>query len=302
MSSFSKSPWIIHYDASSCNGCDIEVVASLTPVYDVERLGVINTGNPKHADIFLVTGSVNEQNRKVVGNIYEQMPDPKVVVAVGICATSGCVFRECYNVYGGVDAVIPVDIYVPGCAARPESIIDGILQAVGLLEKKPQFLKALDGRGEKIVFERASVEDAPEILALQKTVYQNEAEFYNDYGLTPLRQTLEEMRRDFDATIYLKALAHGKIIGSVRARAEGGTVRIGRLIVHPHFWRRGLGTRLVAEIEAAFPQAGRFEAFVSHRSRHTLDLFQRVGYAPFRTERVSELRERVYLEKAGRRT
>jgi N-acetylglutamate synthase-like GNAT family acetyltransferase len=247
-----------------------------------------------------VTGAVNEQNRKVVENLYEQMPDPKVVVAVGICATSGCVFRECYNVYGGVDAVIPVDIYVPGCAARPESIIDGILQGVGLLEKKHRFLKAVKGRAEAVVIERASVEDAPEILALQKTVYQSEAEFYNDYGLTPLRQTLEEMRRQFEDTVFLKALAHGKIIGSVRASAEGGTARIGRLIVHPHFWRRGLGTRLVAEIEAAFPRAERFEAFVSHRSRHTLDLFQRVGYAPFRTERVSELRERVYLEKTGK--
>jgi ech hydrogenase subunit C len=93
---------VIHYDASSCNGCDIEVLASLTPVYDVERLGIVNTGNPKHADIFLVTGSVNEQNKDVLQNIYSQMPDPKVVVALGICAASGGIFRECYNVSGGV--------------------------------------------------------------------------------------------------------------------------------------------------------------------------------------------------------
>ena len=101
MKAFAKSPWVLHYDASSCNGCDIEVVASLTPLYDVERLGVINTGNPKHADIFLVTGSVNAQNLMVLRNLYEQMPEPRVVAAVGICATSGCVFRECYNVMGG---------------------------------------------------------------------------------------------------------------------------------------------------------------------------------------------------------
>jgi ech hydrogenase subunit C len=131
-----KSPWIIHYDASSCNGCDIEVLACLTPMYDVERFGIINTGNPKHADIFVVTGSVNEQNIEIVKNIYHQMPEPKVVVAVGICATSGGVFRECYNVMGGIDKVIPVDVYVPGCAARPESIIDGIVTALGILEKK----------------------------------------------------------------------------------------------------------------------------------------------------------------------
>lgn len=131
-----KSPWIVHYDASSCNGCDIEVLACLTPKYDVERLGVINTGNPKHADILLITGSVNEQNKPVIMNIYNQMPEPKVVVAIGICATSGGVFRECYNVAGGVDQVLPVDVYVPGCAARPESIIDGVARAFTVFDKK----------------------------------------------------------------------------------------------------------------------------------------------------------------------
>jgi ech hydrogenase subunit C len=136
MTYLSKSPWILHYDATSCNGCDIEVLASLTPMYDVERFGIINTGNPKHADIFVITGSVNEQNREVVRNLYEQIPHPKVVVAVGICACSGGVFRECYNVAGGIDKIIPVDVYVPGCAARPESIIDGIVTALGILEGK----------------------------------------------------------------------------------------------------------------------------------------------------------------------
>jgi ech hydrogenase subunit C len=136
MTYLSRSPWILHYDATSCNGCDIEVLACLTPMYDVERFGIINTGNPKHADIFLLTGSVNEQNREVVRNLYDQMPNPKVVVAIGICATSGGVFRECYNVAGGIDKIIPVDVYVPGCAARPESIIDGIVMALGILERK----------------------------------------------------------------------------------------------------------------------------------------------------------------------
>jgi ech hydrogenase subunit C len=136
MAYLKKSPWLIHYDASSCNGCDIEILACLTPMYDVERFGILNTGNPKHADIFVVTGSVNEENKYVVKNIYDQMPEPKVVVAIGICATSGGIFRECYNVAGGIDTTIPVDVYVPGCAARPESIIDGIVTALGILEEK----------------------------------------------------------------------------------------------------------------------------------------------------------------------
>jgi ech hydrogenase subunit C len=141
VSFFKKSPWVLHYDASSCNGCDIEVLACLTPVYDVERFGIINTGNPKHADILLITGSVNEQNLEVVKNLYSQMPDPKVVVAIGACALSGGIFRDCYNVNRGVDSTIPVDIYVPGCAARPEVIIDGVVQALGVLENKAAAFK-----------------------------------------------------------------------------------------------------------------------------------------------------------------
>lgn len=136
MAWFKRSPWILHYNATSCNGCDIEVIVSLTPLYDLERFGIINTGNPKHADILAVTGSVNEKSRQVLINLYEQMPEPKVIVAVGLCAVSGCVFQDCYNVMGGVDKVLPVDVYVPGCAARPESIIDGVLKACEILEEK----------------------------------------------------------------------------------------------------------------------------------------------------------------------
>ena len=142
MSFASKSPWLIHYDGASCNGCDIEVLACLTPLYDVERFGIINTGNPKHADIFLVTGSVNEQAEGVIKQIYEQMVEPKVVVAVGICACSGGIFHDCYNVKGGVDKVIPVDLYVPGCAARPQSIIDGVVKGLAVLEEKRAALAA----------------------------------------------------------------------------------------------------------------------------------------------------------------
>ena len=132
--------------ASSCNGCDIEVLACLTPVYDVERFGIINTGDPKQADIFLVTGAVNDQNKEVVKQLYDQMPEPKVVVAVGVCACSGGIFRDCYNILGGVDKVIPVDVYVPGCAARPESIIDGVVKGLDVLEKKRLKLREEEGK------------------------------------------------------------------------------------------------------------------------------------------------------------
>ena len=125
-----KSPWILHYNGSSCNGCDIEILACLTPLYDVERFGAVHTGNPKHADVFLVSGAVNAKSREVVKQLYDQMPDPKMVVAIGACACTGGITKDCYNMVGGVNEVIPVDMYVPGCAARPEAIIDGIVKAL----------------------------------------------------------------------------------------------------------------------------------------------------------------------------
>lgn len=128
-----KSPWLVHYDCGSCNGCDIETLACLTPLYDVERFGVLNIGNPKHADVLIVTGTVNHRNKKVLRQIYDQMPSPKIIIAVGACGCSGGIFREAYNVVGGVDKVIPVDVYVPGCPAKPEAIIDGVVEGLAKL-------------------------------------------------------------------------------------------------------------------------------------------------------------------------
>ena len=134
MKPMKKSPWILHYDGSSCNGCDIEVIACLTPLFDIERFGAINTGNPKHSDILLITGCINERNVSVVRQLYDQMPRPKAVVAVGACACTGGIFKDCYNIKGGADECVPVDVYVPGCAARPESIMDGVVKALSELK------------------------------------------------------------------------------------------------------------------------------------------------------------------------
>jgi ech hydrogenase subunit C len=141
VSSIKKSPWIIHYDGSSCNGCDIEVLACLMPRFDIERFGIVNTGNPKHADILVITGSVNEQNKPVIKNIYNQMGAPKVVVAIGACACTGHFFAECYNTLGGIDKVIPVDVFCPGCAAKPEAIIDAVVKGIDVLDEKWKKIK-----------------------------------------------------------------------------------------------------------------------------------------------------------------
>jgi len=131
-----KSPWILHYNAGSCNGCDIEILACLAPKYDIERFGAINKGNPKQSDILLVTGPVTKRSRERVVELYAQMPEPKVVVAVGSCTSTGGVFRGMYNVEDGLDRYIPVDVYVPGCASHPEQIIDGVAQAIEILSSK----------------------------------------------------------------------------------------------------------------------------------------------------------------------
>lgn len=128
-----RSPWLLHFDCGSCNGCDIETLACLTPLYDVERFGAINVGNPKQADILLVTGTVNPRNKGVLQVLHDQMPEPKAVVAIGSCGLSGGIFRAAPNVVGGVDQVISVDVYVPGCPPRPEAIIDGVVSALDKL-------------------------------------------------------------------------------------------------------------------------------------------------------------------------
>jgi NADH-quinone oxidoreductase B subunit len=136
-----RSPWILHYNTGSCNGCDIEILACLAPKYDIERFGALNRGNPKQSDILLVTGPVTKRAKERLVRLYLEMPEPKVVVAVGACACSGGVFRHMYNVENGVDSVIPVDVFVPGCAARPEAIIDGLIKALEILEKKDKEVK-----------------------------------------------------------------------------------------------------------------------------------------------------------------
>jgi len=123
-----NSPWVIHFNSGSCNGCDIEVLATLTPRYDLERFGVKLKGSPRHADVLICTGPVTLQARDRLLRIYQQMHDPKFVIAVGSCALSGGVFQGCYNVCGGIDQVLPVSAFVPGCPPRPEAIIDGVIK------------------------------------------------------------------------------------------------------------------------------------------------------------------------------
>lgn len=128
-----KSPWIYCANGGSCNGCDIEIAACLTPRYDAEQIGALRQASPKHADILVVTGPLTLRMREPLCEIYNQVPGPKAVVAVGSCPASGNVFAGSPVVVGALAQVIPVDIYVPGCPPRPQAIIQGCVQAARLL-------------------------------------------------------------------------------------------------------------------------------------------------------------------------
>jgi Ni,Fe-hydrogenase III small subunit len=131
-----RSLHLRHLDAGSCNACDWELAALLNPVYDVRRLGIDFVASPRHADGVVVTGSVTRNLETAVLRTVEAIPDPLVVIAVGACAASGGIVGEGYASAGGVDKVLPVDVYIPGCPPRPEAIIFGLLVAVGRLDAR----------------------------------------------------------------------------------------------------------------------------------------------------------------------
>src|SRR5207248_8312990 len=133
---FGRSLAIREVDAGSCNGCELEINALNNPIYDLERLGIHFVASPRHADMLLVTGPVTRNMELALLKTYRATPEPKVVVAVGACGISGGIFGRNYTTVGGVDRVVPVDVYVPGCPPRPHALLYGILLAVGRIAQK----------------------------------------------------------------------------------------------------------------------------------------------------------------------
>jgi len=128
-----RSLSIRQVDAGSCNGCELEIVALNNPIYDIERFGVHFVASPRHADMLLVTGPVTRNMELALLKTFRATPEPKIVVAVGACGISGGIFGESYASLGGVEKVLPVDVYIPGCPPRPQALLHGILLAVGRL-------------------------------------------------------------------------------------------------------------------------------------------------------------------------
>jgi len=124
---FGRSITIREIDAGSCNGCELEIHALNNAVYDVERFGIKFAASPRHADVLLVTGPVTKNMREALERTWNATPDPKWVVALGDCALDGGCFAGSYAVVGGVSAVVPVDLHIPGCPPAPMAILRGLL-------------------------------------------------------------------------------------------------------------------------------------------------------------------------------
>ena len=133
-----RSLHIREVDAGSCNGCEIEIVGLNSPVYDLERFGIHFVASPRHADLLLVTGPVTRNMELALRKTYDAMPAPRLVVAVGACGCSAGIFGRNYATVGGVDAVLPVDVYIPGCPPNPHALLHGILLAIGRLAAAPK--------------------------------------------------------------------------------------------------------------------------------------------------------------------
>lgn len=196
-----KSVWVFHVDASACNGCDIEILDILTPFYDVERFGVKLVPTPRQADALLVTGSVNRQAVIGLKRVYEAMPPrPRIVVAVGSCAIAGGIFYDSLSVYGGVDKILPVHMYIPGCPPRPEAILFGLGELLGIVNKKIDPIihypeRPVKDRKYGVLFNERLYKDLRYYLTKYVGYYDREYIIKDILGMINTSRTVEELKK-----------------------------------------------------------------------------------------------------------
>jgi len=145
-----RSVYVFRIDSGGCNACDIEIFAAITPVFDVERFGIKVVPSPRHADVILCTGAMTRAMRMPALRAYDAAPDPKIVVAYGACGCSGGIFHDLYCVWGGIDKIIPVDVYIPGCPPTPPATIYGFALALGMLDQKLKASHHVEAQDEQV--------------------------------------------------------------------------------------------------------------------------------------------------------
>jgi hydrogenase-4 component I len=143
-----RSAYVYRVDCGGCNGCEIEIFAAITPLFDAERFGIKVVSSPRHADILVYTGAVTRSMRVPALRAYHAAPDPKICVAYGACGCSGGIFHDLYCVWGGADKILPIDLYIPGCPPTPPATIQGLAVALGLLGQKMKAVHHVQGDGE----------------------------------------------------------------------------------------------------------------------------------------------------------
>lgn len=157
LKSIGRSIYVYRVDCGGCNGCEIEIFAAITPVFDAERFGIKVVPSPRHADILLYTGAVTRSMRMPAIRAFEAAPDPKIVVSYGACGCSGGIFHDLYCVWGGTDKIVPVDVYIPGCPPTPQATIYGFAMALGLLGQKLKEETHVEGEGEAVPLIRPEI-------------------------------------------------------------------------------------------------------------------------------------------------
>ena len=231
---------VFRIDCGSCNGCEIEIFAAITPMWDPERFGFKLVASPRHADILLCTGPLTRQTYYPLLRAYKAAPDPKIVIAVGACGCSGGIFYDSYAVWGGIDSTIPVDVFIPGCPPHPASIIYGMAVGLDILEQKLKYTEYDSDLGkapeiekpalDTILFERDVKMEAKRLMGylFAKKLYDK---FMNAITKSPdlkdIKQTKKifskELEKEVDEryrecmkilfnTVYLKYAKKSKII------------------------------------------------------------------------------------------
>jgi formate hydrogenlyase subunit 7 len=155
-----RSAYVFRVDCGGCNGCEIEIFAAITPVFDAERFGIKVVASPRHADVLLFTGAMTRAMRMPALRAYNAAPDPKITIAYGACGCTGGIFHDLYSVWGGADKILPIDVYIPGCPPTPGATIYGFALALGLLGQKLKATRHVEADGEQVTVAHPGVAPA----------------------------------------------------------------------------------------------------------------------------------------------